>query len=381
MSARTLTIHRAATEGSATQAACRCEKNVSPDKIKALRKVAQTGFCEGAHYQTVRAVGPARVTLRTDEPALWRLWNENWFDAEGEGSRAEGGRVTVTASVARHEPEAYLCPQSGDVVFLGCADYTLCREWTLGMAASLAVRERWVGLQAATLISGQGATLLLCPDAAVLAACAMMAALDLGCGVQGLTWCWLRGDGDSRVLAHRAERAFAAPAEAAFYDKRIARAMDAATVPQVIRHKRRCTNLECLRHVARGERACALDRGAERCYWADAGVLALLPQGAISARPPSAEPLPVTRMVLLTTREGEQTTTHQLSPRKAVGRLKKSPNGETMHWWTPPLAEPLHATYARLLLQCAEQSRPLEIRTDPSRLSEGVGLLAESMEG
>lgn len=283
----------------------RREKGVSPAKMKALRKVAETALDDGTVFGTSARVGPATVRLTTNEYKLFQLWRQNWPTADTDEETRPDGAVVAAVDIQREEPAAYYCRQNGEVTLLNVSDYAQCRSWTLSMAADRAARDGWAGLQAAALeLDGRG-VVVACPDAALLAACAAVLALDYGAAVQNLTWTWLAADGpEQAALAHKAENITYLPPLSQRWEPRLG----------------------------------ALAGGCSLAGLTAAG----------------AGPVALQQFVLLEPdAEAEQVACEQVSPGQALNAMRKD------HWYTPQLALPPRPGYRAVLEEAMAQARCL----------------------
>jgi hypothetical protein len=210
----------------------RLDTDVSPAKMQALRKVAERALDAGTVFGTPAQIGPATVDLRTNEYALFQRWSQNWAAPDRDENIRSDGAVVVALGLENEEPAAYYCRQTGQVTLLNLGDYAQCRRWTLTMAADAAAREDCAGLQAAALeLNGRG-TLIACRDEALLAAAAIVLALDHGAAVQNLTWAWLSAaQADEPAAVHRAERMPYLPPNSRQWDGRLGALAGKCTLP------------------------------------------------------------------------------------------------------------------------------------------------------
>jgi hypothetical protein len=207
-------------ETPATQTPERLDKGVSPAKMKALRKIAQTALDTGTVFETTARVGPVAVHLKTNEYNLFQLWRRNWPSAETE--ERPDGSVVAAVGLENEEPAAYLCRQNSDVTLLNVQDYGECRHWTLSLAAERAARKECAGIQAAAMVLGGRGTIIACPDAAALAACAIVLGLDYEAAIRNLTWSWLAPGGtDTPAMAEAAEATACLPPAARQWEPRL----------------------------------------------------------------------------------------------------------------------------------------------------------------
>jgi hypothetical protein len=293
------------------------ETAVSPEKMKALGKVAETRLRDEPVFTATARLGTAEVCLHTNDVHTCRRWRENWYAAPAEGdAHAPSGTVTVAMGTEGRPPAAYYCPRSAQVTLLDCNPYLLCHTWALALASDLLARESWIGLPAATVaLDGEG-VLILADDLPAQVGFAWRMAADLGAEVQNLTWCWLNA-------AHQPARAMGA-------EKCLMVPVEAADAPEA-----------------------ASEDGP-----------GMVQREALPAATPADALLPVRHVVFLRTcPPGGEATCRQVGPRQAAAHLKGTLAARPDRWSTPRQETPEGDIYRRAFRQCvgAAQTVVLEL--------------------
>jgi len=376
MTARTIAIgtHK---NSLATDASGQCEEAhrlqtaVSPDKMKALRKVAERTLRQGESFRLRSRPGPVDVQLETDDYRLYQFWHENWYTAERQRQEPPAGRVTVAWGVEQEQPGAYYCRRTGDVLFLGCNSYMLCRDWTLGLVADMAARQSRIGLRAAALLAEGEAVLLVAENVRLLAAFALQAARQSATRVQNLTWTWLE-PAEEGVRARRAERSFLVPGACVAYDRGLLDLVARGHLHEnVLDRKDACINLSCLRRVAAGEAQCDFDLGRGRCYLSRPNSAVLLHEGMLPACVPPEQKLPISRMLLVRTGDEDQSPQLQeISSNECLSHIRKGMGPQPSHWCTPQLLQPVEEIYEKVLTQCASRAQTAAVTVPLDGLGE-----------
>ncbi len=355
------------------------ERDVRPDKLKALRKVAETALQETTCYRCRSEFGPLRVLLRTSEADLYRFWHENWLHASREESQ-EG--TTAEVVVARRADSAslsaYQCRRCGQVVFLGRSTYRMCRDWALGLAADLTVRERCIGLQAASLALDGVGLLVLADEAARLTAFAWAAALDAGAQVQNMTWTWLSAENGAPVAAHRAERAFLVPTACVRYEPRAWDALATSPCENVVVRRDACPNQACLEQVGAGQDRCVFDTGRAQCFWAHQDSVALVDEALLPGCVSPEQSLRVDRALLLLGGEPEQraASLEGQEGQRAARAVRGGLGPQSAPWCTPQLFEPVEEIYRKVVERCMEQAVAATLRLPPGQMQRAAELAA-----
>jgi hypothetical protein len=345
--------------------------------MKALRKVGERALRRGESYLLRSTLGPVEAQLQTDDYRLYQFWHENWYVA-GDGQQPPAGRVTVARGVEQEQPGAYYCRATGDVLFLACNSYMLCRDWTLGLAADLAARQSCIGLSAATLEVEGGGILLMAENVRLLAAFALQAAGAAGTRVQNVTWTWL-GPAEEGLQAARAERSFLVPGACVAYDRALLNLMEHSHLHEnVLDRKDGCINLSCLRRVDAGEAQCGFDLGHDRCYLSRPNSGVLLHEGMLPNCVPPEETLPVDRMLLVETGDEEQSPELQEIPSaEFVGRVHDGLGAHPFAWCTPQLLQPADEIYEKVLGRGASRARTAALTVPREDLQEACRVVFE----
>ncbi|MFO8007666.1 MAG: hypothetical protein R6V05_08030 [Candidatus Brocadiia bacterium] len=355
------------------------ERGVRPDKLKALRKVADTTLQETACYACRSRFGPVRVVLRTDQADLYRFWHENWLQADPwQDNQRPTAEVVMAGQSGDDAPSAYYCDRSGQIVFLGRSTYRMCRGWALGLAADLAVRERSIGLQAASLALGEARLLVLADRADRLAAFAWAAALEAGGQVQNMTWTWLGIEDDAPAVARRAERAFLVPTGCVRYEPRAREALARSPCENVVARRDACPNQACLERVVAGQARCVFDVGRAQCFRAREDSVALVDEALLPACVPADQELPVDHVLLLLGGEaGEDAASlTELDAQRAARAVRKGLGTQKAPWCTPQLFEPVEDVYRKAVGRCTQQAAAALLRQPADQMSRAVELAA-----
>lgn len=324
--------------------------------MKALRKVGERALRRGESFLLRSTLGPVEARLQTDDYRLYQFWHENWYVARG-GQEPPAGRVTVARGVEQEQPGAYYCRATGDVLFLACNSYMLCRDWTLGMAADLAARQSCIGLSAATLEAEAGGILIMAENVRLLAAFALRAAGAAGARVQNVTWAWLE-PAEEGLQASRAERSFLVPGACVAYDRGLLDLMAGSHLHEnVLGRKDGCINLSCLRRVVAGEAQCGFDLGHDKCYLSRPNSAVLLHEGMLPDCVPPEERLPISRMLLVQGGDQKEPELEEISSSEFVASARRGVGNQARTWCTPQLLQPADDIYDRVLGQGASHAR------------------------
>ncbi|MFW6189070.1 MAG: hypothetical protein ACOC7T_01445 [Planctomycetota bacterium] len=339
------------------------EKTVSPDKMKALNKVAETTLERGITYRDEREFGPVVLELLSNDYGVYRLWQHNWPAPSPTDRPRRKASVRVAVGVRRHEPGAYHCAQSGDVTLLNISEYARCHDWALGLAAGRMKDHGWMGLQAATVVREGSGTLIAGADPALTAATALGCALYTGAELQNLSWTWLtngaKTDGDpTKGTAHRSETAFFVPPSEGIYDDRIEAILAEAreqSASLVLAQRRGGRVGESAPTDAPGLNTEPAPRPAR-------AKLAAIGAGASSACRVNSAPVAVENVVLVErARSGDAEAVEQSDPDRALERLAKGIGEQRSPWASPQLFQPHDRAYRRLLGPCLRNARVLSV--------------------
>ena len=293
----------------------------SPDKIKALRKLAETTLAEGSCFSSSSRLGALTVQLQTNSYHLYEFWQENWFPGSVEDE--PDCSIYVALEVERRTPSAFYGRQDSTAVIFNSDSYATCRDWALGVAAGAARAKGIVGLRAASLETGDKGVLVVCSDAAVLSAFAVScAAFVRDVRLQNVGWCWIRQEGE-QCHSVVTERAYYVPTSATRFDDRLRKYLEFANIENVVERKDNCTNLDCLERVVTGEYGCVFDSGYAVCYWSNPSGGALVPPGLWPCFQEGRRPLLLSSVVFLEPlQEEDELQTEVLSERDALAHLR-----------------------------------------------------------
>ncbi|MFO7958407.1 MAG: hypothetical protein R6X33_15070 [Candidatus Brocadiia bacterium] len=344
--------------------------------MKALRKVGERALRRGESFLLRSTLGPVDVQLQTDDYRLYQFWHENWYVAKGRPG-PPAGRVTVARGVEQEQPGAYYCRRTGDVLFLACNSYMLCRDWTLGLAADLAARQSCIGLSAATFATEAGVVLVMAENVRLLAAFALQAAVGVGVRVQNVTWTWLE-PAEEGVQAARAERSFLVPGACVTYDRGLLDLMAGSHLHEnVLERKDGCINLTCLRRVDAGEAQCGFDLGHDKCYLSRPNSAVLLHEGMLPRSVPPEETLSISRMLLV--REGDQAEPElkQMDSSEFVASARKGVGPQACAWCTPQLLQPADEIYDKVLGRAASRAQTAALTVPREGLQEACRMVFE----
>ncbi len=326
------------------------DKNTPASDFRRLLGKAE-GSLAGARSLKANLNGVV-IELVTNSAHQAEFWQNNWSAADGKVQ----ARIYSAVNVEGMEPSAYYSPELRSALFVNTEYYGQCKSWALGMVAAILEREsNTLSIHGATALHRGRGVVIIAPTGTGKTTQAFLIFMNGEGKICGDDWAYIRfpdpapDHPSDDLVARQPERSLYMRTESQREQGWLRGVFDGSINENVTTVKEECEYPEGAEQCSITHRRCVFNEGMGRCYYAFGNSRALVRREDILGASKVVNEVPVNLVVLLR-RDGHSPAEARLSPREAIGVLRKGeymvlPGAGPKEKWGTTSFEPWYNPY------------------------------------